>query len=204
MASPYSSNSATSSLNPSNLASFSPSLTEESYNKVQKIIDMERYNGRVNIMDLPDKDTRFKMYEKIAVKNKATEFRESLVGVQEDNMLGKVFFSQGNVQILQNGLRAGVYEMSNQKIVIPPQNVDQLKIIMRSTYLQYSEHNDDSITKQVERLNKIVLDWAVPTVYNEAMGYMRYIQDQSTLVRPLEMPKLVDKDFKQLEWKRWF
>lgn len=203
MAAPYSSSS---SLTPSNLNlnNFSPALGEDSFNKVQKIIDMERYNGRINIMDQPDKDTRFKMYEKIAIKNKATEFRESLAGVQEDNLLGQVFFSEGNVQILQNGLRAGVYEMSNKKFVIPPQNIDQLKIVMRSTYLQYAEHNSESITKQIEKLNKIVLDWVIPTVYNEATGYMRYIQDQSTLVQPLEMPKIVDRDYKQLEWKRFF
>ena len=61
-----------------------------------------------------------------------------------------------------------------------------------------------SVTTQVEYLNKIVLDYVVPVVYNETMGYLKYIQDQSTLVQPLELPKLVDKDYKSLEWKKWF
>lgn len=171
-----------------------------------RILDMEKYNGRINLMESPDKDARFQMYEKIALKNKSSEYRDSLAGILEDNLLSQVFFSSGNIQIIQNGLRAGVYEMSGErKIVIAPQNMDNLKIIMRSIYLQYAEHREDiSITKQVESLNKIVLDYVVPVVYNETMGYLKYIQDQSTLVQPLELPKLVDKDYKSLEWKKWF
>jgi len=180
--------------------------TPDTISVANSILDMEKYNGRINLMELPPKDVRFQMYEKIAVKNKSTEYRDSLHGILEDNPLSRVFFCSGNVQILQNGLRAGVYEMSGQKkIVIPPQNIDNLKIIMRSTYLQYAEHRQDvSITKQVEDLNKIVLDYVVPSLYNETMGYLKYIEDQSTLVQPLEIPKLVDRDFKPLEWKKWF
>ena len=171
-----------------------------------RILDMERYNGRINLMELPDKNIQFQMAEKIALKNKSTEYRDSLAGILEDNLLSRVFFSSGNVQILQNGLRAGVYRMSGErKLVIAPQNVDNLKIIMRSIYLQYAEHREDiTVTKQVEDLNKIVLDYVIPTVYNETIGYLKYIQDQSTLVQPLDLPKLVDKDYKQLELKKWF
>jgi hypothetical protein len=181
-------------------------FTPEMINTSKHILDMERYNGRVNIMDLPDSNVRFKMYEKIALKNKATEYRNPVAGILEDNMLEKVFFSSGNIQILQNGLRAGVYQMSkDKKIVLPPQNIDHLKIIMRSMYLQYAEHREDiSVTSQVETLNKIVLDYIIPTLYNETMGYMKYLEDQSTLVRPLSMPNVVDRDYKQLELKPWF
>lgn len=180
--------------------------TPEIINTSKHILDMEKYNGRVNLIELPDHDARFKMYEKIAVKNKATEYRNPVAGILEDNMLQQVFFSSGNVQILQNGLRAGVYHMSkDKKIILPPQNIDNLKIIMRSMYLQYAEHREDiSVTSQVETLNKIVLDYVIPTLYNEAIGYMKYLQDQSTLVRPLSMPSMVDRDYKQLELKPWF
>jgi len=178
----------------------------ETVESTKSILDMERYNGRLNLMELPPKDIRFDMYEKIAVKNKSTEYRDSLAGILEDNLLSQVFFSSGNIQIIQNGLRAGVYEMSGERqIVISPQNIDNLKIIMRSIYLQYAQHREDrSVTKQVEDLNTIVLDYVIPTVYNETIGYLKYIQDQSTLVQPLELPKMVDKDRKSLEWKKWF
>ena len=179
------------------------SLNPEYIYNEPSILNLERYNGRVNIVEPPSPDIRFQMQERIAVKNKATEYREALTGVWETNVLGQVFFSTGNMQILQNGLRAGVYKMSDNKFIIPEQNIDNLKVIMRSIYLQYAQHNSSDITSQVSRLNNLVLDYAVPTVYNEAMGYMKYCQDQSSLVMPLDLPRNHDRDYKQLELKKW-
>lgn len=174
----------------------------EKYN--QQIIG-SRYNGRVNIIDNPDPNAGFRMQERIALKNKATSYGSALAGNDwEENLLARVFFSAENIQILQNGLRAGVYKMSKNKIVIPPQNIDQLKIIMRSMYLQYAEHLPDNIREQVERLNKLVWDYAVPSVYNEAVGYVKYMQDQSSLVMPMDLPIHHDREYKQLELKSWF
>ena len=121
-----------------------------------------------------------------------------MTGVWESTTLSNLFFSAENVQIIQNGLRAGVYQMSNEKYIIAPQNVDTLKIIMRSIYLQYAEHRREDITGQIERLNKLVLDYAVPAVFGEATGYEKYCQDQSTLVVPLQLPQHVDREYKQL------
>jgi hypothetical protein len=179
------------------------SLKPEFIKNEPSILNLERYNGRVNILEPPSPDIRFQMQERIAVKNKVSEYREALTGVWETNLLGQVFFSTGNIQILQNGLRAGVYKMSDNKFVVPEQNIDNLKVIMRSIYLQYAQHNSSDITAQVSRLNSLVLDYAVPTVYNEAMGYMKYCQDQSSLVVPLDLPRNHDRDYKQLELKKW-
>jgi hypothetical protein len=169
----------------------------------QPILDLERYNGRVNIMQPPDMSIQFKMTEKINTANAPTDFRGAVSGIFEDNMLSKVFFSAGNIQILQNGMRAGVYEMSDKKYVIPNQSIDNLKIIMRSIYLQYAEHDLEHVTKEVSRLNKMVLDYCVPSVFNEAVGYDRYRQDQSSLVVPLSMPQQSDRDYKQLETRHF-
>jgi hypothetical protein len=178
-------------------------LSYESVNFVNHILNVDKYNGRVNISEPPDPTARFKMHEKIANKNKASNYFDALTGTLEWNVLAQVYFSAGNIQIIQNGLRAGVHSMSQGKIVIPPQNIDTLKIIMRSIYLQHAQHLDHDITDQVAALNKIVLDYAIPSVYNEAIGYMKYTQDQSTLVVPLEHPKNVDRQFKQLQPNPW-
>jgi hypothetical protein len=173
-------------------------------NKTTQILDMERYNGRINIVEKSPENVIFEMQERISIKNKTTEYREALVGTLECNVLAQVYFSKENIQIVQNGLRAGVYKMSDSKFVIAPQNVDTLKIIMRSIYLQHAEHFPTDITGQVERLNSLVLEYAIPTVYNETMGYIKYCQDQSTLVVPLALPRSHDRDYKQLELKPWF
>jgi hypothetical protein len=173
-------------------------------NQYNNTILKPEVNGRINLLEQPSTDVIFKMQEKIALNNKPTEYREALSGIWENNLLGNTFFSMANIQIIQNGLRAGVYEMSNKQFVIAPQNMDTLKIIMRSTYLQYAEHYPDKIRQQVERLNKLVLDYAIPTVYKETVGYLKYCEDQSTLVVPLEVPRHHDRQYKQLELKPWF
>jgi hypothetical protein len=182
--------------------SWVPYQSFEPVNDIGRLLEGERYNGRVNIATAAeDPDVRFKMHEKLSVKNKASSYYESLNGSWEWNVLAQVFFSQENIQIVQNGIRAGVYKMSEGKLNVPPQNIDTLKIIMRSMYLQYAEHYPKDITGQVEYLNSLVLEYAVTSVYNEAIGYLKYVQDQSTLVVPLEMPLNHDRTYKQLEPK---
>jgi Family of unknown function (DUF5761) len=171
------------------------------------IIDLEKYTDRFNgRLDLhqPDPEAQFQLFEKVAIKNKATEYRAPLDGVWENNVLSQVFFSKENIQILQNGIRAGVYKMSSNKFFIPPQNQDQLKIVMRSTYLQYAKHRKDDIRGQVQALNDLVWDYCIPYVYNECVAYMKYLQDQSTIAMPLERSMQPDRDHKQLELKPWF
>ena len=168
------------------------------------IIDPVKYNGQVNLMEPEDATVRFKMFERIAIKNKATEYRNPLEGIWEDSLLARLYFSAENIQILQNGIRAGVYRMSKNKYSIPPQNQDALKIVMRSIYLQYTTNSPNNITQQIETLNELVWDYCVPFVYNECIAYMKYMEDQSTLVMPMERSIPVDRDFKQLELKSWF
>ena len=184
------------------IMSKSGSSVSNAYNN--KILDLARYNGRVNLMEEPDSAIQFQIAEKVAIKNKATEYRGAIAGEWEDNTLSRVFFSAGNMQILQNAIRAGVYKMSKQQFTVLPQNPDTLKIIMRSIYMQYAEHFPTGITTQVERLNKLVLDYAIPNVYNEAVGYIKYREDISTLVVPMELPTKIDRDYKDLESSREF
>lgn len=179
--------------------------SDENITGWKSILNYDNYNGRINLVEENEPKMRMQMAEKIAIKNKATEYRGALNGLQEDNLLSRAYFSEENVQILQNGLRAGVYEVSNKEIVIPPQNVDNLKIIMRSIYLQYAKHSDDikDVTPEIKKLNKYVLDYGIRSIYNEAQGYLNYCKDQSTLVMPMERPGQVDRDYKHLEMKQW-
>lgn len=179
-------------------------LAYNNYNQVTKILDENesKYNGRVNIAE-PSQEAWFEMKERIISTTKATDYENALAGNLESSVLSDTFFSAQNIEIIQNGIRAGVYKMSNQQMMVCPQNVDTLKIIMRSTYLQYAEHRKEDIRGQISKLNEIVLDYAVKNVYSGAVSHLKYIQDQSTLVTPLEHPAQVDRDFKQLERKRF-
>jgi hypothetical protein len=67
--------------------------------------------------------------------------------------------------------------------------------------MEYAEHYPKDIKGQVERLNQLVLDYAVPKLYSEAVGYMQYLVDQSTLAMPMDRPIPNDRTYKQLEFR---
>ncbi len=160
-------------------------------------------NGRVNILG-PNNDLRFSMSDKIPVDSKNYSCREVMTGNWYDTQLSNAFFSGKNIQILQNGIRAGVYNKSNQQYVVGEQNMDELQIIMRGLFLQYAKNQPMNIAQQINDLNKIVLDYAVEQVWGEAEGYMKYKRDASTMWTPLNRPILSYTNDKQLELKKWF
>jgi len=143
------------------------------------------------------------MYDKIPA-NQCVTFRNPTEGLWDENDLSRTFFSQQNIQILQNGIRAGVYHKSNGQYIIGQQDCDSLKIIMRSVYLQHSANLTNNISQQVSELNKIVLDYCIQQVYSEAQGYMKYLDDASTLVVPISHPVMASNTDRELEFKKWF
>jgi hypothetical protein len=56
---------------------------------------------------------------------------------------------------------------------------------------------------QIRELNEYVLQYCIPRVLGEAQGYLKYIQDASTLVVPLARPIHSSTD-KTLELKSFF
>ena len=160
-------------------------------------------NGRVDIKS-PNTSTLFEMYDKIPA-NQCVTFRNPTEGLWTDTDLSQVFFSQQNIQILQNGIRAGIYHRSNGQYVIGPQDCDSLKIIMRSVYLQHAANQPKNVSGQVEELNQIVLDYSIHHVYSEAKGYMKYLYDVSTLSVPMSNPIVeTQKDKNNYLMPKWF
>jgi len=159
-------------------------------------------NGRVNILG-PNTDIRFSMSDRIPI-DQATSFRDAMTGNWNNTILSDTFFSAQNIKIIQNAIRVGVYKRSNGNYIIGEQNYDELKIIMRSIFLQHSKNLAINIREQIETLNKLVLDYSINQVYGEAEGYMKYKRDASTLVVPIAMPILSYSNDKQLELKPFF
>lgn len=159
-------------------------------------------NGRVDIKT-PSTSTLFQMYDKIPA-NQCVTFRNATEGLWSSSPLSQAFFSEQNIQIIQNGIRAGIYHMSNGQYTIAPQDCDSLKIVMRSVFLQNSANQPNNISQQILQLNKIVLNYCIQQVYSEAQGYMKYINDASTLVVPISHPVMANDTDRQLELKPWF
>lgn len=164
-------------------------------------------NGRVDIINKtqsPDITNLFAIYDRIPANQCAT-FREPTIGQWDETPLSKAYFSKENIQIIQNGIRAGVYKKSNGQYTIGPQDCDSLKIIMRSVFLSHAVNQPTNIAGQIEALNEIVLDYCIPRVYSEAQGYMKYLYDVSTLAVPISLPIMESQnDKKNYKMPAWF
>ena len=159
-------------------------------------------NGRINIKS-PNTSALFQMYDKIPA-NQCVTYRNATEGLWNETPLSRAYFSQENIQILQNGIRAGVYEQSNGQYLIGPQDCDSLKIIMRSVFLQHAANQPNNISQQITELNKIVLNYCIQQVYSEAQGYMKYVDDVSTLVIPIAHPVQASNTDRTIEFNGWF
>ena len=166
-------------------------------------MNKEQSNGRVDILG-PNIEQLFSMADRIPINSTKHSFRDAMTGNWYDTQLSTAFFSGKNIQIVQNGIRAGVYNKSNQQYVVGEQNMDELQIIMRAIFLQYAKNLPIDIPGQIKDLNQIVLDFSINQVYGEADGYMKYKRDASTLVVPIAMPIMSTTNDKQLELKKWF
>jgi hypothetical protein len=143
-------------------------------------------NGRVNITGHNNVD-QFLLYEKSENK-KSTDYSNALIGNFHVSTLSKTFFCAENITIIQNAILAGVLNKSNGRFKIGYQCEDELKTIMRAMFLQFSKNLDYKIREQIVELNKFVTDYAIPRIYNEAVGYIKYKNQVSVLATPIDLP----------------
>jgi hypothetical protein len=158
-------------------------------------------NGRIDVLSYQGGTPLF-LKDKILPKSKIQPFH-ALQHTLQNNELSVLFFSSKNIQIIENAIKAGVYQMSNQTHVIDTQDRDQLYVIMRATFLQYSMNQPEELTRQIEVLNSRVVSYCVPKIYGEIQGYLQYKKDISTLAVPMANPAYYHKDT-TVEFKRFF
>jgi len=135
-------------------------------------VDANNYNNNYNIKE---------------AVNKATEHHINIISRNINcTEVSKIFFSIQNINLLQIGIRNKILNETNGKINIGRQKDDELKIVMRSIYFQYSKNSPNNIKEQVLDLNIRVIDWCVPEIISNIKQSQRYINDISTMPIPLE------------------
>jgi hypothetical protein len=135
-----------------------------------------------------------------------------------DTPISALFFSKKNIDALQSGICNRVFNQTEGKYNISKQSETELKIIMRSFYLDSLRggvplfqdgvqplDNSVSIVSRVRNLNEKVLDWSVPRIINNIRQYERYKSDVSKLPKTMERPSFVSSaGSKSLEFKPFF
>jgi hypothetical protein len=162
-------------------------------------LNYNKHNGRINLLDKIN--IKFGLQDKIQVTDNSTDYREALNGGWEKNLLSDVFFCKENINIIQNGIRGSIYE--NTEKIIDLQPIDQIKIIMRSIYLQNAKNIADDISYQVAELNKQVIRECSCKIITELNSYLKFKRDVSNLAIPIDRPKSTYIN-QSLEWKGHF
>ena len=146
---------------------------------------------------------KFFMMDKIPVSGNS-DYTNILTSTLERTRVSDIFFSRDNIKIIQNGLRKGVYDKSNQRIIVPEQSEDLVVSVMRSVYYQNSKNLDYNITEQINELNNYVINFCVESVYSEALAYLNYKENLDKMHIPIKAPLYSNKTNKTLELKPWF
>lgn len=123
----------------------------------------------------------------------ASEAEDAIRGNVTATPLNTAYFSPANVSIVQNKIRRDVYDRSGGEFLIDEQSVDELLIVMRAMYLQYSKNLPDHIPEQIAELNAIVADWCVPKILAECSMHQTYLRDIQNLPVPIAHPVLLTR-----------
>jgi hypothetical protein len=102
---------------------------------------------------------------------------EALGPQAEMTRLAQLFFSDNNLDALQQGIRYRVYVDSDNQFVVGKQSVEALEAIMRSVYTDHARNLPNGVVDQVRSLNARVLEFAVPQIVSEARMYSHYMRD---------------------------
>lgn len=106
-----------------------------------------------------------------------------------ENCLSNEFFSDINIESIQQTLRNRVAEKSNGKYAIGPQSKVQLEIIMRSIFLQYAKNQPTAIAEQIQELNEKVLDYSVKNVISNIKQHIGFQKKIEGDLHYMEHPK---------------
>ena len=157
-------------------------------------------NGRINILTQTS-SLIIPEFQRKEVNNK-TFYAEALIGGFSPTPVSNLFFSTNNIDVLQDGIRYSIYKRTNGEYVIGRQSDHDLKVVMRSIYLQYGRNLPTDIVGQVKELNGRVLEWTVNEVLSNLKQYQVYRKDASILPMPMEYGSFVtQKGTKTLETK---
>jgi len=145
-------------------------------------------NGRINIMGEPISRSQFPLF--IESKRGNTTYKnEALKSILGKSKLHNLYFSKTNIDNIQTLIRKEVWLQSNKKNKISGQSDNELKIIMRSVFLQNGKHKCENLIEQVKELNQIVLEYCIPNILSNVELYLGYKKHTSFLPVPLETPK---------------
>ena len=165
--------------------------TENHYNmtSTSQQYPAPEHSGRVpNIMDSSKLNVPFTLYDTKSLPLFSDTRRELIGHIHKETPLNTTFFSDSNIELLQQKIQEQVFLMSGNKHRIDRQSDDDLQIIMRSYYLMFGENNDSRVAQELEDLNRRVIGYASAKIYSELEFYQFYRKDIEDFAPPIAGP----------------
>ena len=145
------------------------------YIYMSSFINLNGFNG-----------TPFELFDNNNVINKKSS---NMTGNMGQTNLSEMYFSQSNIDYLQNMIIKGIFEVANTKIC--KQSEEELLIIMRSIFLQNAKHLDYNFQEQINELNSHVLSYSIKNIHSNIKQYNGYIDTITKEKTVMDMPKSV-------------
>ena len=149
---------------------------------------VQSQNGRINLLSRPSAGGSAPNSQFSYPTTPDLSVKDLVRGNWEHTPLSVQFFSIANINHIQSAIKNIIYKESDFKWMIDDQSVDELKIIMRAQFLQYSQNRPDNIDKQVDSLNGLVINWCVPRIMSEIEQYMFYLNDITHMPQQMSLP----------------
>jgi hypothetical protein len=143
-------------------------------------------NGRIDILNNNDNKKVKTFTKSILNDNNTNSISQNLTNTD----VSLKYFSKENINKIQTAIIMDVYSKSNKEYLICKQSEQELIIIMRSYYLQYSKNLPTNVYSQIEELNNMVISWSVDEIIKNIRQYVNYKKTCSTLPMPMERSQL--------------
>ena len=174
------------------LLQYSSGLTPDDYIEKNNV-DLENTNNGLFPDIENDFDIGLNTIEQEPLFENSTEII-AIKGNYETTELSTIYFSKNNIDSIQKSIRYYVYQKTNT--VIDAQSENEIYIIMRSMLFQHGDQSirgTDQILYEIQKLNKLTIQFSVDTIVSEVKMYEKYTHDLENLQVPIDNPEYNNK-----------
>ena len=171
-----------------------PSGVQNKYNMTSSnhLFGAPQHGGRVpNILDTKGNSYASSAYRRTTDGPSifGTTTRQDMIGhMHKATPLNEVFFSDANINTIQDSIREQVHLMSGGKYTIDRQSDEQVKIVMRSYYLMDGQNNPLQVAEELASLNSRVVGYCASKIYSEVDFHTFYLKDLQEFAAPIANP----------------
>lgn len=161
------------------------------YSFIESFADQQaKKNGKINeLYSLNDlKKSPFLFIQEHNQKNKNIA-KTALSGLQENNSLAILYYSDENIRRIQKKIKEEVYIRTKKKFKLAEdQDENDLQIAMRAVYFNEAKFLPTNLVRQVKELNKKVVDYVIPDIITNIKQEYGYLRDINESLKPMIRP----------------